>query len=89
MADIQCLYFEGLCDQPQRPDLETGDPVPPCEQCPHVQERMGELTASDQEALRDTLDALTEAGYGLEAVELLDRIAYGDGDSGGASGSVH
>jgi hypothetical protein len=88
MSEVHCLYFEGLCDQPQRPDLATGDPVPPCEQCPHVRERLGELSQADQDALRDALDALADAGYPLESVEVFDRIAYGD-EAGGASGSVH
>jgi hypothetical protein len=87
MAEVDCLYFEGVCDQPQRPELETGEPVPPCEQCPHVKQRMSELTQADQDALRDALDALSDAGYPLESVEVFDRLAYGD-DTHGASGSV-
>jgi len=78
MTEVDCLYFEGVCDQPSRPDLATGNPVPPCEQCPHVKERIGELSQTDQNALRDALDALAEAGYALESVEVFDRIAYGD-----------
>ena len=88
MSDINCLYFEGLCDQPQRRDIATGEAVPPCEQCPHVTARIGELSQADQDALRDALDALAEAGYPIESVEVFDRIAYGDETSGG-SGSVH
>ncbi len=81
MAATPCIYFDGACDQTVQVDAETGTPLPPCETCPHVAARFGELYTADQDALRDALDALWEAGYPPEAIEAFDEIAYGDGNA--------
>jgi len=83
MAAMRCIYFEGTCDQPVQVDPETGTPLPPCEACPHVAARFGELHAADQDALRETLAMLERAGYSPEAVQAFDEIAYGDPEAPG------
>lgn len=87
MTEGHRLKPEGLCDRPQRSDLATGDPVPLSAQGLYVNGRIGELTQADQDALRDALDALSDAGYPLDSVDVFDRIAYGD-ETSGASGSA-
>jgi len=78
MADQRCIYFSGACDQRRRVDPGTGTPLPPCETCPHVAARFGELCTADQDALRETLATLERAGYPPDAVDVFDDIAYGE-----------
>jgi hypothetical protein len=81
MSDLQCLHFEGLCDQPLATDPQTGERYPDCGKCPHMLAVSDIPADPEQDALRETLESLQRAGYAPDQVDVFDQIAYGDGNS--------
>jgi hypothetical protein len=87
MSDMQCLHFEGLCDQPLATDPQSGERHPDCGVCPHMLAVSDVAPEPEQDALRETLETLQRSGYAPDQVDVFDQIAYGDEDSGAGTAS--